>query len=102
MTQDEKIRENRLRRMAKRQGLALRKSRRRDPNALTFATYQIIEPRRNLLFLGSQNGGYGETLDSIEAWLTDQERSQRGEELYSAEVGRVYPRLGVEKPTRDR
>jgi hypothetical protein len=77
MTQEEKIRENRLRRMAERQGLAVRKSRRRDPNAWDFGTYQIVEPRRNFLVLGSQTGGYGESLDSVEEWLTSRKLSRR-------------------------
>ncbi len=36
MTTDEKVRENRLRRMAERRGLTVRKSRRRDPGALDY------------------------------------------------------------------
>ena len=39
-----KIRENRLRRMAERQGVKLQKSRRRDPHALDYGTYRLIDP----------------------------------------------------------
>ena len=39
----EKVRENRLRRMASRQGLQLLKSRRRDPRALDYGTYWLVD-----------------------------------------------------------
>jgi hypothetical protein len=39
----EKVRENRLRRMAARQGLQLVKSRRRDPRALDYGTYWLVD-----------------------------------------------------------
>jgi hypothetical protein len=39
----EKTRENRLRRMADRQGLRLQKSRSRDPNACDFGLYALID-----------------------------------------------------------
>jgi hypothetical protein len=40
----EKVRENRLRQMAKRQRLTLVKSRRRDPRAHDFGLYALIDP----------------------------------------------------------
>jgi hypothetical protein len=40
----EKTRETRLRRMAERQGLALRKSRRRDPLAKDYGLYWVVDP----------------------------------------------------------
>ena len=43
MGTDEKVRENRLRRMAERQGLELRKSARRDPRAIDYGTYMLSE-----------------------------------------------------------
>lgn len=43
MDNDEKVRENRLRRMAKRQGLELVKSRRRDPRAYDFGAYWLVK-----------------------------------------------------------
>jgi hypothetical protein len=66
---EEKVRENRLRRMAERQGLALRKSRRRDPRALEFGTYMLVDPYRNAIAAGDVNRGYGLSLDEIEAEL---------------------------------
>lgn len=44
MDQDEKVRENLLRRMADRQGLALHKSRTRDPRALDYNRWMIRDP----------------------------------------------------------
>jgi len=65
---DDKVRENRLRRMAQRQGLVLQKSRRRDYRAIDYGMYLIVEPRRNVVatFL---DGDYL-TLDHVEDWLT--------------------------------
>src|SRR4051812_43735632 len=48
----EKVRENRLRRMADRQGLALRKSARRDPRAIGFGLYFLIDPNINAVVAG--------------------------------------------------
>jgi hypothetical protein len=42
-TGSEKVRENRLRAMAKRQGLELHKSRRRDPRAIGFDCWMIVD-----------------------------------------------------------
>jgi hypothetical protein len=65
----DKVRENRLRRMAERQGLRLVKSRRRDPRAIGYGTYGLIDGR-NRLVLGDRQNGYGYTLDEVETWLT--------------------------------
>lgn len=67
----DKVRENRLRRMADRRGWDLRKSRRRDSGALDFGTYQLVEPSRNALVLGDSDlaGGFGMSLDQIEDFL---------------------------------
>ena len=62
----DKVRENRLRRMAERQGLVLQKSRRRDPNALDFGGYWLIDAQMNVLVAGDE---WGWDLDDIEEWL---------------------------------
>jgi hypothetical protein len=71
---EEKVRENRLRRMAERQGLRLEKSRRRDPRALDYGSYALFD-----LETGDAKAGAvaGErlprqrfTLDDVEAYLT--------------------------------
>lgn len=70
MDAEEKVREARLRRMAERQGLYLQRSRRRDPLALDFGGYQLIEPGSNSLVFGEFAGrGFGASLDDIEDYL---------------------------------
>ncbi|MGD2100831.1 MAG: hypothetical protein PVG83_01215 [Acidimicrobiia bacterium] len=64
----EKVRENRLRRMAERQGLRLVKSRRRDPRALDYGVFWLRkgdDPER-VVFGGTK----GADLDAIEKRLT--------------------------------
>jgi hypothetical protein len=63
----DKVRENRLRRMAARQGLELRKSRRRDPRALDYGRYWLVIASINGLALG---GEWGVSLDEVEDYLT--------------------------------
>ena len=72
MTLGDKVRENRLRRMADRQGLRLEKSRRRDPSALDFGTYGIVDARTNAVVAHGGNvfNGYGLSLDDVEEYLT--------------------------------
>ena len=66
----EKVRENRLRRMADRRGYALEKSRRRDPDAVTYGTYQLVDANTNTLVLAADTRfGYGCTLDEIGKFL---------------------------------
>jgi hypothetical protein len=81
MSDPERTREKRLRRMAARQGLRLEKSRRRDPRALDYGGYFIVEgPPRTP---GGDNwrarvlltGEYGIDLDAAEAFLLDSERA---------------------------
>lgn len=61
---DQKVRENRLRRMAQRQGLELHRSRRRDPRALDYGTYWLTDAAGNPV---AADPG---TLDDVERWLT--------------------------------
>jgi hypothetical protein len=67
----EKVRENRLRRMAERQGLALVKSRRRDRRAADYGKYMLVNPyNSNAVVLGSGPVGPDLDLDDVEAHLT--------------------------------
>ncbi|HMH94010.1 MAG TPA: hypothetical protein VK586_23390 [Streptosporangiaceae bacterium] len=75
MDQSIKVRENRLRRMAERQGLRLVKSRRRDPLAVDFGKYRVetadgVEP---LAFASPM--GWGLTIDEAEDRLARPRRS---------------------------
>ncbi len=62
-----KAHENRLRRMADRQGLRLEKSRRRDPLARDYGEIYIVNQR------GTKIGTF-HSLDDAEAWLAYPER----------------------------
>lgn len=80
--QAEKVRENRLRDVAKRQGLRLEKSRRRDDRALDYGSYWLVEGpppepggsnwRGRERVVG---GEHGVGLDEIEEALTEQPES---------------------------
>ena len=65
-----KIRENRLRRMAERQGLSVRKSRRRDPRAVDYGLYHLVDTDLNAIIAGGSPWNYSMTLDDVEEWLT--------------------------------
>jgi hypothetical protein len=68
----EKVRENRLRAAAARQGLTLSRSRRRDTMALTYGTYMLLsETTREVVAGDVESGqGYGLSLDEVEKFLT--------------------------------
>ena len=65
----DKVKENRLRRMAKRRGLALMKSRRRDPRAYDYGGFMLIEPNRNIVIFGANPNAFSADLNDIEAFL---------------------------------
>lgn len=62
--------------MAERQGMVLRKSRRRDPQALDYGMYVLIDARVGKRHPGTQPpvasfpGDRGMTLDDVERYLT--------------------------------
>src|ERR1017187_8484304 len=64
MNAAEKVRENRLRRVADRRGLRLVKSPRRDPRALDYGTYQLVDLRTN------HAASQALSLNEVEAYLT--------------------------------
>ena len=66
MDQDEKVRENRVRRAVERRGLRLVKSRRRDPMAVGYGKYRI-ETGDGIEATGFDSTmGWGLTLDEVE------------------------------------
>lgn len=71
---DEKVRENRLRRMAARQGLQLIKSRRRDPRAIDYGGYMLIEAHNNTIVLGATPTPYCANVDDVEKFLTEDDK----------------------------
>jgi hypothetical protein len=70
MTDSLKVHENRLRRVAHRQGLSLAKSRRRDTRAYDFGTYRLLDINSGSVVWGDTQG-YGMSLDEIEAALNE-------------------------------
>ncbi len=66
-----KVLENRLRQAAKRQGLELQKSRRHDPNALLYGTYQLVDQDTNGVVFAdwALQRGYGLHLDDVADYL---------------------------------
>ena len=66
----DKVRENRLRRKADRQGLRLIKSRRRDPDAIDFGGYMLADIQTGGAVLGSGHFLYQADLDEVESYLT--------------------------------
>ena len=64
---EDKVRENRLRRMALRQGLHLRRSRRRDQLALDYGVYWLIDAATDTAVTPEA----GLSIDEIEACLSD-------------------------------
>lgn len=66
----EKVRENRLRAAAERQGFEVRKSRRRDPRARDYGAYMIVNPGDGTIEAG---GHGGMSLDDVEKWLAGNE-----------------------------
>ena len=74
--QSEKVRENRLRAMAERQGLKISQSRQRDPRGLSYGRWMIVDPFTKSVVTGTQHtGSPNMSLDEVEAYLT----SERGE-----------------------
>ncbi len=67
----DKSRENRLRRAADRQGYQLSRSRSRDPRAIDYGLYALIDPQTR----GTVNAAIADrwthswTLDEVEHWL---------------------------------
>lgn len=65
----QKVTENRLRRAAERQGLRLVKSRRRDPRAIDYGSYMLLDSDTNAVVASGFESGYGMYLDEVEGFL---------------------------------
>lgn len=65
-----KVYENRLRRMAQRQGLRLEKARRRDTRAHDWCTYRLMDPSTHtVVSRNAAHGTHGLSLDQVERVL---------------------------------
>lgn len=68
--QDYKVVENRLRRAAERQGLRLEKSRLRDPRAIGYGTYRLVDERSGAIVAQADpERGYGVNLPEVARYL---------------------------------
>ena len=65
--------ENRLRRALNRRGLTLTRSRRRDPAALDFGGYMILDTETNAVVAGGSPRPFFMTLADVEVWMTDKD-----------------------------
>lgn len=79
---DEKLRENRLRRAARRQGFAIQKSRVRDPQHVCCGLWRIVDVSTNRVVIGAGVLDYEMELDDVETWLnaSDEERASVADE----------------------
>jgi hypothetical protein len=68
----DKVRENRLRRMAQRQGLRLVKSRLRDPRAIGYGGYMLVDAAMNTVVCGEIDSAQALDLDEVEAYLSQE------------------------------
>jgi hypothetical protein len=69
--------ENRLRRMALRQGYELNKSRLRDTRAIGYGGYMIIDASTNHVVAGAHPHSHSMSLDEVEAWLLSERPAPR-------------------------
>lgn len=69
MTESDKVKENRLRRIAERRGMRLEKSRRRDPKAIDYGGYMLIDTAANAVVVGASPYSYSASLEDIENYL---------------------------------
>ena len=65
----EKVRENRLRRAAQRQGYKLVKSRRRDPRAIDYDGWMLVDPSTGAVVAGGDPHPYALALEDVERFL---------------------------------
>jgi hypothetical protein len=107
VNQKEKVLENRLRRMAGRQGLRLIKSRARDRNDVTYGGYELwdfgsesrgLEDSRIVYGSGGvMNRGYAASLQDIEAFLTSDPAKRLKTAEFADKLNRLLLRLQLEK-----
>jgi hypothetical protein len=66
-----KVRANRLRRVAERRGYRLLKSRRRDPQALDFEGFMLVDAPTNVVVLGATGWSFSASLDDVEEFFSE-------------------------------
>ncbi len=73
---DLKVRENRVRRIAKRRGYVVQKSRRRDPYAHDYGGFIISEAARNIVVAGHSPNAYSLTLEDVEEFFEPKKKAK--------------------------
>ena len=76
MVSEEKVRENYLRRQAKRLGLLLKKSKAKKWSGNNQGGYMIIEAEKNFILWGDN---YGLNIDDVEGFLNEYEEKLKKE-----------------------
>jgi hypothetical protein len=71
MDQDLKVQENRARRRLDRMGFSLMKSRRKDPRALEYGGYMIVNRFTNAIEAGGTPGAYALSIEDVERWIEE-------------------------------
>ena len=89
MSDGTKVRENRLRRAAERQGLQLQRSRRRDRLAIDFGGYMLIDVIGNFVVAGGSPRPFSMSLDQVETWLAIPRH--RGEPIETCNNAPTHP-----------
>ena len=77
---DEKVLENRLRRIAQRRGMQLLKSRRRDPQAIDYGGFMLTDTRFNAVILGGEGWAYSAALEDIRKYLVEGEQTPKSKQ----------------------
>jgi hypothetical protein len=106
----EKVRENRARRVAHRRGYELKKSRRRDPRALEYNGYMLVDTLTNVVVYGATPIAFAATLEDIEEYLSEPDiADSRRREIRAGVTPKVDSRSrqgrtgkGVNDPSRRR
>jgi len=94
MNDSDKVRENRMRRIAKRRGYVLTRCRYRDPRAIGYGGY-ILADIQNRAVLGTSPHEYSATLDDVEEFFTEMDKEQRREDRQQrAEEARLRSAAG--------
>lgn len=57
--------------MADRQGLRLEKSRRKDPRAIDYESYMLVDAERDAAVLGAEPHAYSATIEDVAVWLEE-------------------------------
>jgi hypothetical protein len=74
-------REARVRRVAARMGLAVQKSRARDPNRMDFGKYRIVNTESRYVVTGGFPYGYSLSLDAVEDVLDELQAAKVDESI---------------------